>query len=65
MVIGGYNSVLEQVEQVSATFNVTFIDTDFIAGPMWDSATDWNHSHGKVAREESVYVIATVMNLVS
>jgi hypothetical protein len=62
MVIDGYNAILKRL---AAEFHVPFIDTNFIVGPMWDQAIDWNHYHGEVGNQIAKYIIARVLNLVA
>ena len=42
--------------------NVPFIDTDFIIGPMWDSAGDFCHYRDdKVVKAEALYVLGNLV----
>ena len=39
-VVDGYNVILKRV---SRKLGVRFLDSQFIIGPMWDTARDWCH----------------------
>uniref|UniRef100_A0A7S4ELH4 Uncharacterized protein n=1 Tax=Pseudo-nitzschia australis TaxID=44445 RepID=A0A7S4ELH4_9STRA len=36
---------------------VSFVDTDFITGPVWDSAEDWSHYNGEIGTQEIKYLL--------
>ena len=61
-VIDAYNEVIVKVcEKLE---NVTFIDTNFIVGPLWDSGPDWNHLSPELQSVESFYLAAVVLGIV-
>jgi hypothetical protein len=61
VVVDGYNAILKRL---SDQFNVTFIDSNFIVGPMWDSAPDWCHYKNEVGNQMATYILGRVLNLV-
>ena len=52
--IDAYNRVISTV--VDAEPNVGHIDNMFIVDPMWDSADDWCHYHGRVAEARVLHI---------
>ena len=48
------NKALQEISDENE--NVTFIDTDFIIGPMWDVSSDFNHRRGIESMEETKYI---------
>jgi len=50
------------ISSLAAEFNVPYIDTNHIMGPMWDSAWDWNHPMGKVFTAEITYILHYVFH---
>jgi len=63
IVIDGYNAVIEQVVSELGSKNITYLDTNFLVGPMWDSADDWCHLSEKVGTLHALYVVAVVIGL--
>ena len=58
-VIEQYNSI---IRNVSFSMNVSYIDTNFIIRPMWDSAEDFCHyRHDKIAAAEALYMIGRLL----
>lgn len=59
-VIDMYNEILRQVcdEQ-----GVPFIDTNFMLGPIWDSANDWCHFNMVGGGEEAMYIASIALGL--
>jgi hypothetical protein len=53
--VDAYNRVASTV--VDAEPNVGHIDNMFLVDPMWDSADDWCHYHGKVAEAMAYYTL--------
>ena len=54
-VIDGYNKILVNL---TSQMNVSFIDTNFIVGPLWDISKDFCHYRfDKVAKAEALYVL--------
>ena len=37
---------------------VSFLDTNFLIGPVWDSGSDWNHYTGQEGLEEAKYILS-------
>jgi hypothetical protein len=61
VVVDGYNTILRRLAK---SFNITYIDSTFIVGPMWDSAPDWCHYKNEVGHRMAAYIVARVLNLV-
>ena len=38
--------------------DIPFVDTNFLIGPVWDSAPDWNHLNPDSRLVEAQYIIA-------
>jgi hypothetical protein len=55
------NKALQEISDENE--NVTFIDTDFIIGPMWDVSPDWNHLMGIESMEETKYILREVTGM--
>jgi len=51
------------IHNLSDVYNFPFIDTDFIAGPMWDSNHDLMHhaTDGKVTKTEALFIIERLL----
>lgn len=41
---------------------VSFLDTSFLIGPVWDSAPDWNHYSLKEGLEEAKFILSYLMS---
>ena len=71
-VIDGYNFAIQKAlrelagsqQQSNRTSPITFIDTNFIVAPMWDSADDWCHLDPQVSDVEAHYIAAVVMGVI-
>jgi hypothetical protein len=61
VVVDGYNAILRRLAK---SFHITYIDSNFIVGPMWDSAPDWSHYRNEVGHRMAAYIVARVLNLV-
>jgi len=65
-------SVVEQytniTKNLAATYNISYIDTNIVVSPVWDSQDDWCHFAGntgmKAAIAEAQYVIGKLYNLI-
>jgi len=55
------NKALQEISDENE--NVTFIDTDFIIGPMWDVQPDFNHHRGIESMEETKYILREVTGM--
>ena len=40
---------------------VSFLNIDFITGPVWDSAEDWSHYNGEEGTEEVKYILSEIL----
>ena len=56
--VDAYNLVLKGVAE---EMSITFIDTNFIIGPMWDATSDWCHYDNKVGLVEARYILSQVL----
>ncbi len=54
-----YNDI---VEKVCRKFNITFIDTREIMGPLYDRATDWCHYRDISSDYESLYIAGKIFH---
>jgi hypothetical protein len=59
-VIDEYNRMLKRL---CNKYGVEFIDTNFIIGPVWDSARDWCHYRNKAGEEQAFYIAGKVLGL--
>lgn len=59
-VIDGYNSI---IKSLCEQYNLPFLDTNAIVGPMWDSADDWCHLNQQVGLPEAFYLLGQMMML--
>ena len=70
LVIDGYNAVIERaVEELGGggptrSNNITFLDTNFLVGPMWDSSQDWCHLNDQVQHPEALYIAAVTLGTI-
>lgn len=60
LVIDGYNAVLQQA---SRAMGVPFLDTNFLAAPIWDAAPDWYHLDEATSIKEVLYLTASVFGV--
>jgi hypothetical protein len=60
MLIDLYNKALRTK---CRALNITFVDTNFIMGPVWDTATDWCHYDGKHGRAEALHLAKLVTSM--
>lgn len=58
LVIDGYNSV---IKAVTRELNISFLDTNFLVGPVWDAAPDFCHLNDKTSDAEMLYIAASVL----
>mmetsp|Transcript_477 Transcript_477/g.954 ORF Transcript_477/g.954 Transcript_477/m.954 type:complete len:590 (+) Transcript_477:126-1895(+) len=58
-----YNEIIRNLTELEEFKNISFIDTDFIIGPMWDSSPDFCHfpPEGEIARAEALHILETVL----
>lgn len=54
-----YNNLLSKL---SAEYNIPYIDTFHIQGPLWDGSLDWSHPSDKVATAEVEYIMYSVLS---
>lgn len=59
-VIEGYNRIIEELCKKN---DITYINTDGIVGPMWDSADDWCHLTRRVGMAEAFYMLGLILLL--
>ena len=59
IVIDMYNDIVEKVCQ---KFNITFIDTGEIMGPLYDRAADWCHYRNISSDYESNYIAGKIFH---
>jgi hypothetical protein len=57
-VIEGYNSI---IKSLCEKYELPFLDTNDIIGPMWDSGDDWCHLNKKVGMAEAFYMLSTII----
>jgi hypothetical protein len=58
-VIDTYNDI---IKNLSSSMNISFIDTNFIVGPLWDISTDFCHYRlDKVASAEALYMLGRLL----
>jgi len=62
LVIDGYNAVIRHVVSEIKSKNLSFIDTNFLIGPVWDSASDWCHLDRYVGILHAIYVLSKVVH---
>lgn len=62
LVIDGYNAVIRHVVSEIKSKNLSFIDTNFLIDPVWDSASDWCHLDGYVGILHGIYVLSKVVH---
>ena len=41
---------------------VSFLDTNFLLGPVWDAQSDWNHYRGKEGVEEAKFILSYILS---
>jgi len=51
----------EQQQRQAHDIGVSYIDTDFITGPVWDSAEDWSHYNGEEGSQEIKYILSEIL----
>jgi hypothetical protein len=57
-VIDGYNSI---IKSLCEKYELTYLDTNDIIGPMWDSSNDWCHLSEKAGMAEAFYLLSTTI----
>jgi hypothetical protein len=57
-VIDGYNSI---IKSLCEKHELTYLDTNDIIGPMWDSGNDFCHLSEKVGMAEAFYMLSTII----
>jgi len=58
-VIDTYNEI---IKNLSSSMNISFIDTNFIVGPLWDISADFCHYRlDKVASAEALYMLGRLL----
>lgn len=62
LVIDGYNAAIQQVVQEIGAWNIRFIDTNHVVGPMWDAAVDWCHLGPPVSNIHAQEVLRQVFS---
>jgi len=57
------NKILQQIaiNESKSEGNISFINTDHIIGPVWDSAEDWSHYTGEQGAEEIKYILSEIL----
>ena len=60
-VIDMYNEILKNIAQ--STTGITYLDTNSIIGPLWDSAPDYFHFSNKVGMVEAIYLLREVIGM--
>ena len=58
-VIDGYNAILKYLCKERG---ISFIDTTFLIGPVWDWTFDWYHFDGYKAEQEIVYILSVMLS---
>ena len=62
-IVDGYNAILRNL---TSGMGVPYIDTNFIIGPMWDSAGDFCHYRDdEVSKAEALYVLGRLLSPLS
>jgi hypothetical protein len=56
--IDEYNSI---IDSLCKEYNVSYIDTNDIVGPLWDSGSDWCHQSQKVNQVENIYMLSKMI----
>jgi len=64
LVIDGYNAAIAKACQEIGGPNVTFVDTNFLVSPMWDSSSDFCHLDEKSLHAQVLYVAAVALGVV-
>lgn len=62
LVIDGYNTAIRHVVDSIQSKNLSFIDTNFLVGPVWDSASDWCHLDPHVGIQQGIYTLSKVVH---
>ena len=57
-IIDEYNAI---IQSICNDYDLPFMNTNEIVGPMWDSGDDWCHLHGKVAIVEAYYLLGNTI----
>mmetsp|Transcript_18641 Transcript_18641/g.27948 ORF Transcript_18641/g.27948 Transcript_18641/m.27948 type:complete len:593 (-) Transcript_18641:548-2326(-) len=57
-VIDGYNAI---IKSLCEQYNIPFLDTNAMFGPMWDSGNDWCHPNMQVGLPEAFYLLGKMM----
>uniref|UniRef100_A0A7S1C2A9 Uncharacterized protein n=1 Tax=Corethron hystrix TaxID=216773 RepID=A0A7S1C2A9_9STRA len=60
-VIDQYNTI---IRKVCAMHMVTFIDSNFIIGPMWDRSDDFNHYKDEAGDASARYILNRVLEII-
>jgi len=58
--VDSYNSINQQL---CYKYNVTYINTQTVMGPVWDRASDWNHYRDESSRYEGVLIYGKLFRL--
>jgi hypothetical protein len=61
--IDGYNSVIQHAVEEIASDKISWVDTNFLVGPMWDAAPDWCHLDYGIGVIQGVYVLACTLGV--
>jgi len=51
----------EILRDIAHSQNLTFLDTSFLIDAVWDSAKDWSHYEGEVAKMEVKYMLSEIL----
>ena len=70
-VVDGYNAIIRQAchdisagKSASGLARISFVDTNFIVGPLWDASSDWGHVYPRASHVESWYLLAVAVGLI-
>jgi hypothetical protein len=65
-VMDAYNAVISRAvdELGGPQHNITFVDTNFIVGPLWDAGSDWCHLDAPVSDVEALYLMAVALGVI-
>mmetsp|Transcript_14391 Transcript_14391/g.28773 ORF Transcript_14391/g.28773 Transcript_14391/m.28773 type:complete len:527 (+) Transcript_14391:295-1875(+) len=61
-IIDGFNDIIRNLTLTIANKNISYIDTNFIVGPLWDISEDFCHYRSdKVASAEALYMLSRLL----
>lgn len=63
-VIETYNDIIQDLVRGRSDENLSYLDTTFVSGPLWDIQKDYSHfRNDKVARAEALYVLYRLQHM--